>query len=117
MRKVFITQYNPKFSYEKAEPFGEVVFLTEDDLATEPCPPGHNKKIIRGIAKKLAFYNPGHDYVLLSGSPAINVLVGILLDADVEHLILRWDNRNNEYRVSSLNFNPEEIDNEHKRAS
>lgn len=101
---VYVTQFVPKLSYDKAKEFGEVVFLTQNDLAYDPSPDAFNKGLIKRIDYLLEKYNPGRDYILLSGSPAIILLVGTLLDNDVEHLVLRWDNRVYEYRLSTINL-------------
>jgi hypothetical protein len=115
MKKVYVTQFNPNFTYEKANAFGEVVFLADSDLLTEPCPPKINDRLVSIVFKNLCNYNPGYDYILLSGSPAMILLVGTLLDNEVDHLVLRWDNRNHEYRVTSLNLGA--LDNESSRLS
>ena len=117
MKKVYVTQFNPNLQYGKAKIYGEIVFLTEYDLTTEPCAQGHNDRLIKQVEGKLVKYNPGYDYILLAGSPAIILLVGTLLDNDVDHQILRWDNRTYEYRVTTLNLSKGAIDNDTSRIS
>lgn len=102
-RKVFVTQYNPTFTYEKAEEYGDLVFLTNDELLSDPCPKDSNLETMIVINEALSEYTPGVDYILLSGSPSVSFLVGMLLwDRSEEHLILKWSKRDKWYVVIRL---------------
>lgn len=105
--KVFVIQYQSRFSYGAAETFGDVRFmLTEkDEIRVNPAPNLLNEEIIAKMEECLIHeeYSPGHDYILLSGSPIAFIMVGMLLpDFGEVHQILKFDNRDFVYKVSTL---------------
>ena len=67
--RVFVTHENPALNYLPAEEFGELVFLTKDELS--PVKGSiRNGSLIDEIRHKLQSFEPNLDYICLSGSPA-----------------------------------------------
>ena len=68
MSKVFVTNYNPDFSYDDAENIGELIYMTEGFV-----PPAHYASAQKKFAAFAASAS-SDDVLLLSGA---NVLVAV----------------------------------------
>ena len=101
--KVFVTQYQPHLSFAEAEPWGDVVFLTDKEYRPEPVMPQTNERITHEVKKNFAEYLVGIDYIAVTGSSMPNLVVGILI-ADIHgvHNILKWSGRNRQYELFKL---------------
>ncbi len=101
--RVFITQENPNLNYLPAEEFGELVFVTRDDLS--PVKNSLNNEHVRAtISRVLADFNPHFDYVCVSGSPSVTALCFMILARKHTQVrVLRWSNRDGKYSVIHLN--------------
>lgn len=98
--RVFVTQENANLNYTPAEAFGEVVFLTRDEVS----PVANsliNDGIRREIQSKLANFNPELDFIAPSGSPVVCGMafaqIGQLF-AGRKVCVLRWSNRDRVYQ-------------------
>ena len=91
--RVYITQ-ETEHSFLEAERFGEVVFLTKDDLNNTKGSL-HNESVFRVIKAVLRDFNPEEDWVVPAGSPYITAAVFLILgNMGFKNLrVLRWDNR------------------------
>lgn len=106
MSKVYVTQYTPRVDFSKAQAYGEVVFLTNEEYRPDPVPEGWNESIARQIRDKLLNYNPGIDYIITTGSAIPNVITGMCLmqhRRDCKHNILKWSNRKDDYELFHVN--------------
>lgn len=97
--KVFVTQERVGTDYSPALKFGTVHFLTVAEYQCEPTSGVTNGNIKSDITRKMADYIPGHDYILVGGSPISVLLTGILMakHKDTKHKILKWNNRKMQY--------------------
>ena len=102
IKKVFATQYVSNLDYDKAAHFGDVIFCTQQEHRPEPAPPEINSGVYHDIKKKMAEYLPGVDYILLTGSAIPNLMAGSLLQKGVAHNILKWSNRDKEYKIHKV---------------
>jgi len=98
MPRVFVTHENPALNYQPAEDFGDVEFLTNQDLS-----PMHNslnnEAIIENMRKSLTRFDPKNDYIVLSGSPVVTAVAFMLLRERTDTLnVLRWSNRDHVYQ-------------------
>ncbi len=95
--KVYVTQEQPRISYEMAEDYGEVIFVSLHDLPTVSSSL-RAKKAIADIKENMKHYRPGIDFILPSGSPlniaSVMMIAGRMGDV---HNILKWDNRMQRY--------------------
>lgn len=98
MATVYVTQENPKLNYAPAEEYGEIVFLTRDDL--NPIKNSlHNQAVIKQVEQRLIGFNPQEDYIVISGSPMITALVFMLIrEVSNKVNILKWSNRDCVYQ-------------------
>lgn len=96
MNKVYVTQ-EMSFDYTDAEKYGQVEFLTRDDLHNVKGSL-HNERLMSDLRHKVRRIEED-DYILITGSPYVNSAVFMLLGArGVKKVrILRWDNRNRKY--------------------
>jgi hypothetical protein len=98
MNRVFVTQEMTQFDYAPAEAFGEVQFLAVRDWS--PIAGSiHNEELLAGVRRRLADYNPEHDYIVTTGSPVVIAVVFMVL-AQRPHRqvrILKWSNRDRVY--------------------
>jgi len=95
--KVFVTQ-ETRYDFGPAEVFGDVVFVTRDDL-NNLRQSQHNETIVARVKDALKNYDPEFDWLVISGSPYIAALVFMLIGRKrPQHVqILRWDNRDFKY--------------------
>jgi hypothetical protein len=115
--RVFITQENTQLNYAPAELYGEVSFLTRDEVS--PIPGSLvNSAILEELTRKLETFNFERDFLAPSGSPVICGLAFLALgmrlgrpgsrvgrDADPKTLrVLRWSNRDRVYQPITLHI-------------
>lgn len=97
MKKVYVTQ-ETEHQFSDAERFGEVVFLTKDDL-TNNRNSLWNEGMMANLARQLRRFDPEQDSIVIAGSPyvaaAVFMLLGHLKHQEVR--VLRWDNRDYKY--------------------
>lgn len=96
---VYVTQ-EIDADFSGAHQWGNVVFLTKDDLTNNP---GSliNNGIANDIARKLEFYHADDDWIVIAGSPYVSALVFMWLGWNKARKyvhVLRWDNRDRIYR-------------------
>jgi hypothetical protein len=97
MSTVYVTQ-ETNHAFVKAEHFGEVRFLTRDDLHNIKDSP-HNDRLLADLAFKLRQFNEDEDWLVITGSPYVAAVVFLVLGhRKVRRLrLLRWDNRDHVY--------------------
>lgn len=114
--RVFVTQENSQLNYGGAEAFGEVVFLTRDDVS--PIPGSlTNAAITAELAEKLRDFDFQYDYLAPSGSPTVCGMAFFELGRQVQHIaatdgfhcpkhlrVLRWSNRDRCYQPVTINL-------------
>ena len=110
--RVFVTQENSQLNYSNAEAFGEVVFLTRDEVS--PVPGSlTNAAIMEEMEKKLADFDFDRDYIAPSGSPVVSGMAFLTLGKRIEleglHAsrkgklcVLRWSNRDRVYQPITI---------------
>lgn len=103
MPKVFVTQFISNGDFSKAEEFGEVEFMTQTEHKPEPTSKQYNYGMGADIRKSMSHYLQGVDFILVTPSQMANVYVGKMLAAGA-HKVLKWDNRNRQYRLHMLNL-------------
>jgi hypothetical protein len=98
MPRIWVTQEKAA-DFSPAEQFGEVQFLTSDDLNNMPSSL-HNEKVLGQIKHKLETqYMPEVDYLIIIGSPYVAAAVFMLLGTmGVRRVkLLRWSNQSGHY--------------------
>lgn len=113
--RVFVTQENGQLNYSRAEDFGQVVFLTRDDVS--PIPGSlTNSALMEELAKKLGDFDFDHDFIAPSGSPTVCglafMVLGRSVELEAEHgngqpknlRVLRWSNRDRVYQPVTINL-------------
>lgn len=97
IKKAFVTQ-ETNHSYLEAERYGEITFLTREDLNNTKNSP-HNEAVFRDLKYGLRNFNPDEDFIVPSGSPYITAAVFLILgNMGFKHIkVLRWDNRDFTY--------------------
>lgn len=98
MPRVWVT-HEKNANFTPAEKFGEIKFLTAQDLNNMPNSL-HNEKLLERIAHKLKTeYDPDEDYFIIIGSPYVTAAVFMLLGAmGVRRVkVLRWNNQHDYY--------------------
>lgn len=111
MGRVFVTQES-SYNFSKAEKFGEIVFISRDDLHNTQASL-HNEQVMQEINRKLKNFDENEDWLVIAGSPYIAAVVFLNLGKrGVKNLnLLRWDNRDYMYLPMKLNLRGA-IDNE-----
>lgn len=91
--KVYVTQ-ETEHSFLEAERFGEVVFLTAEDLNNTKGSL-HNENVFRYIKTGLRDFGPNNYYIVPVGSPYITAVVFLVLGlaGHTNIKVLRWSNR------------------------
>lgn len=97
MSIVYVTQ-ETDYDFSRAEAYGEVVFLTRDDLNNLKGSL-QNEVVISQLAAKLSKFNEQDDWMVITGSPYIAAAVFLILGKrNVRTVrVLRWDNRDHRY--------------------
>src|SRR5687767_13878844 len=75
--RVFVTQ-ETNFDFTAAEQFGEVQFLTGQDLVNIKDS-GHNERLLRELRRRLRRFDPKWDWLLIAGSPYISAATFLIL--------------------------------------
>ena len=113
--RVFVTQESSQLNYSHAEEFGEVVFLTRDEVS--PVPGSLvNTAICEELGRKLADFDFDNDFLAPSGSPVVSGLAFLALGRRIELMhendvpprklcVLRWSNRDRVYQPISITLN------------
>lgn len=105
MPQVFVTQ-ETNFNFTPAEQWGDVVFLTKDEVS--PVKQSlRNDALVDELRHKLLKYNPDEDYIVVAGSPYVAALVFYLLGRyhRVKQVrMLRWSNRDRLYGPLIVNI-------------
>lgn len=104
--RVFVTQENSQLNYGPAEQFGEVCFLTRDEVS--PVAGSlTNAAIMKELERKLDGFDFDNDFIAPSGSPVVCGLAFLILGKRAEQLgfpsvrklrVLRWSNRDRVYQ-------------------
>lgn len=105
MSRAFVTQENPNFDYSPVEKYGEPVFVTASDFSGSSNSLFNEDlmKIIRAMMDK---FDVDSDYLVPSGSPLVtSFCIAALKERGVSRFpILRWSNRDRDYRPVTINF-------------
>lgn len=96
---VYIVQEG-NHDYTPAMEYGDLEILSEHEITPMPLNvSATNRNTVVGIRNKLSGYVPGHDYLLLVGSPiAIAWAVAIVAPKGSIHKMLKWDNQDRRYK-------------------
>ena len=100
--RVYVTQEphskNSFFDFRPAESFGDITFLTGDDLHNLRDSP-HNEWLMRQLRRRLRKFNPEIDWILVAGSPYVSAAVFMILGSFGlrEVKVLRWSNQDKLY--------------------
>lgn len=110
--KVYVTQ-ETNHDFTPAEQFGEVEFLTCDDLNNNKSSM-QNEHVLASIRHKLRKFDPANDWLVITGSPYISAAVFLMLGhMKVQSVqVLRWDNRDHRYLPMFIELRRETIDHE-----
>lgn len=102
--RVFVSNEGP-FSYNVAEKYGEVVFLTNREFSPNRASRQNVQNVVE-IQQGMSGYIPGIDYLLPSGDPlAIGVMFAVAKrEVAKSHNILKWDKQSNSYNLIQLYF-------------
>jgi len=97
LSRVFVVQNNGRYSFKKAERYGNLVSLIERDVFPDDAQ--ERVATIQNIMKaKLVSFNPAKDFLLLVGDPvAIAVAVLVLSCYTLQFNCLKYDRENKEY--------------------
>ena len=108
--RVFVTQ-EQQLNYTNAEEFGEVVFLTSQEVS--PIPNSLiNGEIMAEMALKLSDFDFDSDFLAPSGSPVVSGMAFLILGRLAERegfpacrklCVLRWSNRDRVYQPITIN--------------
>ncbi len=106
--RVFVTQESPH-DFSRAEEFGELVFLSHQDLNNIKGSL-HNEDVLSKIRGKLIAFDPDRDWLVITGSPYITAATFMILGNKRVRTVkvLRWDNRDFVYRPLHIEL-PKEI--------
>lgn len=102
---VYVTQEVQTLNYGPAEPYGDVVFLTNRDFS--PMKQSLNNSALMGQLKQgLLPFDPAKDFVVLSGSPVVMAAVMMILASRgfKNITVLRWSNRDSIYQPIHLSL-------------
>lgn len=104
MPRVYITQ-ETNYDFTNAESFGDIVFVTRDDL-NNMKQSLHNEGVLKQIRARLHDFDYDLDWLVIAGSPYITAAVfAILGRKGAKKLnILRWSNRDRFYIPMHLNL-------------
>jgi hypothetical protein len=98
MSRVYVTQ-EAKFNFQDAERYGEVVFMTHDDLWGIRNS-AHNEIVMCDLARMVTQFDPREDWIVIAGSPYIAAAVFLQLgNKGVREVkVLRWDRISSQYQ-------------------
>jgi len=100
--RVFVTQENPKLDYSAAEDYGDLVFLTKDDIV--PVKNSlHNNSVIQQLKVGIDGLDPVNDFIVITGSPLVSAIVFMLIGRRHRQVnVLKWSNRDGIYQNVSV---------------
>ena len=109
MNKVWVTQ-EVQLDFSGAEAFGEVQFLTHEDLNNTKGSL-HNEAVLADVSHKLRKFDPENDWIVIAGSPYIAAVTFLILGhRKIRSIrVLRWDNRDRVYRPMHMDLRQETI--------
>lgn len=109
--RVFVTQESTQLNYTHAEGYGDIVFLTRDEVS--PVPGSlTNAAIMEELERRLETFDFDHDFIAPSGSPVVCGLAFLVLGKLAEQQgwlscrqlrVLRWSNRDRVYQPITIN--------------
>lgn len=100
---VYVTKFQPDWDFGPAAEYGEVVFLTQDEMKPEPTIGGYNERVEHEMAKALKHYVAGKDYIVMTASATNNFkAANILYKKGPRHNVLRWNNRKKGYELFKI---------------
>lgn len=109
---VYVTQETLQ-NFSKAEVYGRVKFMSVDkrDDFTNNRNSEHNERMLGHLSHALREFREDQDFIVLTGSPYVQVAVFWLLGLrGVRQLqVLRWSNRDLDYKLVTLNLRQETI--------
>ena len=110
--KVFVT-YETNHDFSEAERYGEITFLTSDDLSNVRGSV-RNEGILSNIRNKLKKFDAENDWIVVTGSPYVAAAVFLILgNRKIRSVnVLRWDNRDFVYRPMHIELRQEIKDDE-----
>jgi hypothetical protein len=99
----FVTQENPRLDYTGLmDVTDDVVFVTAYDFNSMTGSES-NIRLVDGIRRKLASFDPATDYVVPSGSPLVTAVVfAILHEKTNKFNVLRWSNAEGRYHKFTI---------------
>lgn len=102
--RVCVTQEQP-FDFTPAQQFGDVEFLTGEDLVNIKDSQ-RNTQLMRDLWRKLRRFDTERDWLLIAGSPYVSAAVFLILGhMGIKKLqVLRWSNRDGHYVPLHLNL-------------
>jgi hypothetical protein len=102
--KVYVVQENNRIDYSDAERFGEILFLTADEI--KPISGSlRNQTILASIRRQMEDFDPTKDRLILTGNPmVIGYAFHLALSKSQSIVVLQWDRFSGQYR--EFLFNP-----------
>jgi hypothetical protein len=109
--RVFVTQETPH-NFLDAEQYGEIVFLTRDDLNNTKNSL-HNDHLLRVLSVGLSDFDQDRDIIIIAGSPYVSAAAFLILGhMKIRRVkLLRWNNRDQIYVPSQIELRRETLDN------
>jgi hypothetical protein len=101
--RVFALQYREHMDLNKAEEYGEIVFLSR--LEYNPGQVHAQVRLEREIIHGLREYRPGHDLILPTGSQPAQIMLGRILERlypNTKHTLMYWAPRREEYTITAV---------------
>lgn len=98
MSKVYVTQ-EARFNFVDAEQYGELVFMTHDDLWGIKDS-AHNEQVMCDLARHVREFDIENDWLIVAGSPYVAAAVFLQLgNKGVREVrVLRWDRISAKYQ-------------------
>lgn len=91
---VFVIQDDGRKNLSPALEFGEVKVLSTRDVSLY----ADNTRVFHALRAKLVLFNPGKDYLLLTGDPIlIGMAMAIVMRDHQECRCLKWDRQERRY--------------------
>lgn len=96
--KVYVVQENNRIDYSDAERFGEVIFLTAEEI--KPVAGSlRNIQILSSIQKQMEAFNPSIDRMVMTGNPLVmGYAFHLAMMKSPRIVCLQWDRFEGRYR-------------------
>jgi hypothetical protein len=95
--RVFVTNENPKYNYNSAEAYGDLIFVSTGDFSYTAKSPA-NEELVREMEDRLKDFDPDKDSVILSGSPAVMAAALLIIGRKHSNVnILRYSSQSGGY--------------------